>query len=169
MLSLWRHYLSKATCRIRPQSFSMASLVYSGKLKLLHYPPVLKNTYVRQVVLDKWSPLTIVIVSGIADVSLLWLGLTSSSFRVLICSPSELLPSCVGFLSNTVVIHIYTWGPPCALACIFRLALRSVFELRTLPYIRGNHLSNTTCLTQVVFKRDESYDIMMIRDTANYA
>ena len=51
------HYLSNATCQIRPHLF----YVFFGRVKdhhnLLHYSPLLKKACVRQVVLDKWFPL----------------------------------------------------------------------------------------------------------------
>ena len=53
----WQHYLSNATCLIRPHLFSAALLVSYGWLNLPHALPLLKKTCVRQVVSDKWFPL----------------------------------------------------------------------------------------------------------------
>ena len=51
------HYLSNATCLIRPRSFYVSVCRVKEHRNVLHCSPLLKNTCVRQVVLDKWFPL----------------------------------------------------------------------------------------------------------------
>ena len=55
------HYLSNATYRLGPDLLSTALLVKYGYLILLQYSPLLKKACVRQVVLDEWFPLIIVV------------------------------------------------------------------------------------------------------------
>ena len=51
------HYLSNAGCLMRPPLFCVClSCQGSPLVGTLHDSPLLKNTCVRQVVLDKWSP-----------------------------------------------------------------------------------------------------------------
>ena len=54
---LGRHYLSNATCPIRPHLFYVFRHV-KDHLTLPKYSSLLKNACVRQVMLDKWFPLT---------------------------------------------------------------------------------------------------------------
>ena len=51
--SLWWHYLSKATCPIRPHLFYSVFRRVKGHHTLLHHSSLLKNTCGIQVVLDK--------------------------------------------------------------------------------------------------------------------
>ena len=56
---LGRHYLSNATATCLIQASSISCIVYTVKdhHNLLHSSPLLKKTYIRQVVLDKLFPL----------------------------------------------------------------------------------------------------------------
>ena len=51
------HYLSNATCPIRPHLFYALFIVARITIFMLDYSPLLKKTCFRQVVLDKWFPL----------------------------------------------------------------------------------------------------------------
>ena len=54
------HYMSKATCLIRPHVFYVfCCCCVEDRQDLLHDSPRSKKTWVRQVVLDKWFPLTV--------------------------------------------------------------------------------------------------------------
>ena len=51
------HYLSNATCLMRPRLFSTVFRRVKDDHNLLHYSPPLKKACVRHVVLDEWFPL----------------------------------------------------------------------------------------------------------------
>ena len=51
------HYLSNATCLIRPRLL-YALCSFKEHHTLLHHSPLLKNTCIWQVALDKWFPLS---------------------------------------------------------------------------------------------------------------
>ena len=63
IVSFGRHYLSNATCLI--QALFVVCVCALRRVKdhhnMLHFSPRLKNTSVRQVVLDKWLPLNRVV------------------------------------------------------------------------------------------------------------
>ena len=50
------HYWCNATCPIQASFASCVFRRVKGRHNLLHDSPLLKNTRVRQVVLDKWFP-----------------------------------------------------------------------------------------------------------------
>ena len=52
------HYLSNPSCLIRPRLFCACFRRVKDRKMLLHYSPLLKTAYVRQVVFDKdkWFP-----------------------------------------------------------------------------------------------------------------
>ena len=52
--TFWWHYLSNATCLMRPRLLLRRVKDHHN---LLHDSPCLKTTCVRQVVLDNWFPL----------------------------------------------------------------------------------------------------------------
>ena len=52
------HYLSDATCLMRPRLLCFFRRVKYDH-NLLHYSPLLKETFVRQSVVDKWFPLIV--------------------------------------------------------------------------------------------------------------
>ena len=56
----WR-YLSNATCLIRPHLLCVFFCRVKDHHNLLHGSPCLKKTCVRQVVLDEWLPLIVVV------------------------------------------------------------------------------------------------------------
>ena len=56
-IHLRRHYLSSATCLIRPRLFYALFIVSRTTVILPQSSPLLKNTCVRQVALDKRFPL----------------------------------------------------------------------------------------------------------------
>ena len=60
-------YLSNATCLIRPRSFYALAYSVKDHHNMLHCSTRLKNTCVRQEVLDKWFPLILVVAGGHAN------------------------------------------------------------------------------------------------------
>ena len=97
------HYLSNATCLIRPQLFSLC-IVYSVRdhHNLLHDSPRLKKTCTRQVVLDKCFPLIIILHVLLYHICCLFFLLL---FLVVVV---------VAVVVVVVVVVIVLYGPPLA-------------------------------------------------------